>query len=171
MSCRRYGLGQDHSDHCRAHRHLSKDKEANTDYNADKLVANYDTTLAALKTLAAQYFAQYESKVFTSAATSKEELRDDVVGNAKFDMSTVKVTTKKVANGIQVTCEPVSGATKYNFYRATSLNGTYKLMLTKTTNTYTNTAVKKGMKYYYKVTVVVNGVESELSTHTGVRTW
>ena len=79
--------------------------------------------------------------------------------------------TKIAGKGIQVTCDVVPGATAYKFYRATSKNGTYKFMLEKTTNTYTNTKVTKGTKYFYKVTAVVNGVETEMTTHTGIRTW
>ena len=45
----------------------------------------------------------------------------------------------------------VSGATKYQVYRATSKNGKYKKIKTTKSKKFTNTSVKKGTKYFYKV--------------------
>ena len=45
----------------------------------------------------------------------------------------------------------VSGATKYDVYRATSESGTYTLIKTATTNSYTDTTATAGDTYYYKV--------------------
>ena len=45
----------------------------------------------------------------------------------------------------------VSGATKYDVYRATSESGTYTLIKTATTNSYTDTSATVGKTYYYKV--------------------
>ena len=45
----------------------------------------------------------------------------------------------------------VSGATKYDVYRATSESGAYTLKGTATTNSYTDTSATVGKTYYYKV--------------------
>ena len=56
-----------------------------------------------------------------------------------------------------------NGADSYNIYRATSKNGTYKKIASTTKNTYTNKSLTKGKTYYYKVTAVIDGEESEFS--------
>ena len=50
----------------------------------------------------------------------------------------------------------MDGAVSYKVYRATSENGTYKLMKTTTGTSYTNTSVTAGKTYYYKVVAVAN---------------
>ena len=48
----------------------------------------------------------------------------------------------------------VDGAVSYKIYRATSKNGTYSLMKTTTSSSYTNTNAVAGSRYYYKVVAV-----------------
>ena len=48
----------------------------------------------------------------------------------------------------------VTGASKYQVYRAGSQNGTYKLLGTTTKTNYTDTTASAGYTYYYKVKVV-----------------
>ena len=54
-------------------------------------------------------------------------------------------------NSIKVTWAAVSGATKYEVYRATSSTGTYALLTTTSYLYYTNGSVNTGTTYYYKV--------------------
>ena len=54
-------------------------------------------------------------------------------------------------NSIKVTWAAVSGATKYEVYRATSSAGAYSLLTTTSYLYYTNTSVNTGTTYYYKV--------------------
>lgn len=63
---------------------------------------------------------------------------------------------------IKLTWDKV-GADSYNIYRATSKSGTYKKIASTTKNTYTNKSLTKGKTYYYKVTAVIDGEESEFS--------
>ena len=55
---------------------------------------------------------------------------------------------------IKVSWEKVEGAKAYKVYRATSKTGTYKLMKTTTSTSYTNTSVEAGKTYYYKVKAI-----------------
>jgi uncharacterized protein YfiM (DUF2279 family) len=58
------------------------------------------------------------------------------------------------SNKIKLKWNPVSGATGYQIYRATSKSGTYikvAAITGRTNNTYTNTGLTKGKTYYYKV--------------------
>lgn len=48
----------------------------------------------------------------------------------------------------------VEGATSYRVYRSTSQTGTYKLMKTTNTTSYTNTSISHGTTYYYKVKAI-----------------
>jgi fibronectin type 3 domain-containing protein len=54
-------------------------------------------------------------------------------------------------NSIKLTWGAVYGANGYSVYRATSATGTYALLTTITTNTYTNVSLATGTTYYYKV--------------------
>lgn len=67
--------------------------------------------------------------------------------------STGKITLKWSA---------VSGAAKYEVYRADTKNGTYSLMYTTTGKSYTNTSSNAGYTYYYKVRAISkNGNKSD----------
>ena len=54
-------------------------------------------------------------------------------------------------NSIQLTWAAVAGATKYELYRATSANGSYKLLTTTAALSYTNKSVNTGTAYYYRL--------------------
>ena len=63
----------------------------------------------------------------------------------------VSIALKSSNNKPRLTWKAVKGASKYEIYRATSKNGTYKLMKTTDGTSYTNTSAKAGKTYYYKV--------------------
>ena len=64
----------------------------------------------------------------------------------------MKITT---SNGSpRLTWNAVTGAAKYEVYRATSKNGSYTKMFTTSNLSYTNTSAKAGTTYYYKVKAV-----------------
>lgn len=54
-------------------------------------------------------------------------------------------------SSIKVTWGSVAGANGYKLYRATSANGTYSLVTTTSSASYTNTGLTTGTTYYYKV--------------------
>ena len=62
---------------------------------------------------------------------------------------------------VKLTWEKISGATGYQVYRATSRDGTYKLMETVTGTTYTDTSSKAGKTYYYKVKAVAKSSSAD----------
>ena len=75
----------------------------------------------------------------------------------------VKIGNSASSGKPQLTWNAVSGATSYKVYRATSQNGTYSLLGTVTTTSYTNTGAKAGVTYYYKVKAVNSAGESAYS--------
>ena len=56
----------------------------------------------------------------------------------------------------KVTWEAVDGAVSYEVYRATTKDGTYKLMKTTTSTSYTNTSITTYETYYYRVVAVAS---------------
>ncbi len=55
------------------------------------------------------------------------------------------------STSIKLTWGGISGASGYEIYRSTAASGTYTLLKAQTLLTYTNTALKTGTTYYYKV--------------------
>ena len=74
--------------------------------------------------------------------------------NRCCDLAKPTVSIKLNSGDPKVTWKKVSGATKYRIYRATSKNGTYKLIKTTTKTGYTDTTAKAGKTYYYKVKAI-----------------
>lgn len=58
---------------------------------------------------------------------------------------------KKANNAVTISWNAVSGADKYQVYRATSKDGKYSLLFTTAKTTVKNTGLKSGKTYYYKV--------------------
>ncbi len=75
----------------------------------------------------------------------------------------VKIGHSAASGKPMLTWNAVSGATSYKVYRATSQNGTYSLLGTVTTTSYTNTGAKAGTTYWYKVKAVNSAGESAYS--------
>ncbi len=81
-----------------------------------------------------------------------------------FKINPAKVTSLKQSAAystpnIKMSWTKVKGAAGYEVYRGDTKNGSYKLLKTVTTNTCTNSGLKAGSKYYYKVRAykTVNG--------------
>lgn len=58
---------------------------------------------------------------------------------------------RKSSSSIMVSWGAVGGRTKYEVWRSTSANGKYTCIKTTTSTSYTNTGLKKGTTYYYKI--------------------
>ncbi|MGN0659795.1 MAG: PQQ-binding-like beta-propeller repeat protein [Emergencia sp.] len=102
-------------------------------------------------------FTSVDIKVNSKAVSAKNAAAKKAIKASR--VSSVKVTAgKKKAT---VTWKKVSGATGYQVSRATSKNGTYKVMKTTTSLKYTNTSLTSGKTYYYKVRAyrTINGVK------------
>ena len=80
--------------------------------------------------------------------------------------SNVKAS-KASSTSIKVTWSKVSGAKKYEVYRATSKSGKYTKVATVTATNYTNKKLSKGKTYYYKV-VACGSTSSANSTYSTI---
>lgn len=95
---------------------------------------------------------------FKDGGDSDEEGPADVVGGYVARPTGTKVSDLKVKQSkknLDVSWDEAHGAVKYQIYRSESLKGTYKKIATvKGKTSYTDTKVKKGKTYYYKVRAV-----------------
>ncbi len=64
---------------------------------------------------------------------------------------TIYASSATSANSISITWSKISGATSYDVYRAASAGGAYTKLASVTANTFTDTGLKSGTTYYYKV--------------------
>ena len=76
------------------------------------------------------------------------------------DITAITVSSSQM----KLTWSPVSGATSYYVYGATSSSGTYTKIATVTTPSYTNTGLWAGTTYYYKVQSVNSAGSSSYSS-------
>ena len=80
------------------------------------------------------------------------------------------VSASNVASSgkVKLSWEPVEGAVQYKVYRATSKTGSYRLMKTTTSTTYTNTSAEVGKAYWYKVKAIHSN-ENANSAYSSVK--
>ena len=92
------------------------------------------------------------------------------VSGKTLNSTKIKTITTEKSKKITLTWKKVSGVTGYQIYRSTSKNGTYEKIATvknaKTTS-YTDTSVKAGKTYYYKIrTYKKNGEKTDVSSYS-----
>ena len=117
----------------------------------------YTTTGTSYTNSKAEAGKTYYYKVMAVAAkTAANSVASEIVSRT-CDLAQPKVTGKvTLAGNPKLSWSKVDGAVSYKVYRATSENGTYKLMKTTAGTSYTNTSVTAGKTYYYKVVAVAN---------------
>lgn len=93
----------------------------------------WNKTVAASCTGKAVYTATYQSRLYAP---------------------TVKVTNNAASGKPVVSWNAVTGAAQYEVYRATAKNGTYVRLAATAKRTYTDSAAKAGVTYYYKVKAI-----------------
>ena len=84
----------------------------------------------------------------------KSEKSNIVNRTCDLAQPTIKLSNVASTGKIKVSWEKIEGAVKYEVWRATSKNGTYKRITTTTNTSVTNTSVEAGKTYYYKVVAV-----------------
>ena len=83
--------------------------------------------------------------------------------------SGLNLTTVASSGKPQLTWKAVNNADKYEVYRATSKNGTYKKMYTTKSTKYVNTSSTAGTTYYYKVKAIDNDNVKAASNYSGIK--
>jgi len=74
--------------------------------------------------------------------------------------------TANSETSISISWSYVSGATEYNIYRSTSLNGYYSYVNYTSSTSYTDTWLSSGTTYYYKVSASNSSGEGSQSSYT-----
>ena len=164
---------------------------------AEKIVGKNGTLFDLAAKIGAEDYIRFTTAHFsTFAVVDKDEAEKlmqkqnaarvkELMQSAKFKVTTTKTSKKSVK--VQVTAKSsktllsdiksLGYTLKYQFYRSTKKSADYKVIKTKTTNTFTNTKGTRGTKYYYKARVLVYDgktlvAKSELrQCGWGSRTW
>ena len=93
--------------------------------------------------------------------------------NRRCDLEQPVLTASNVKSTgkIKLSWNAVPGASKYELYRATSKNGTYKLYKTTTNTSFVNTSTTVGAGYYYKLKAIhKNSAANSAFSETKLRT-
>ena len=144
----------------------------------DAFVAEYENLEDDPYTAATVYnaYAQVANKAELLAAEDalKELINPDEAAKAYVQDLSIKARSTKTSKGVKVTIKAdvqelldAGYTVEYKFYRSTKSNknfGTAKV--TKTENTYLNTAGTKGTRYYYKAKLVVKNAAGEVVATT-----
>lgn len=108
---------------------------------------------------------------YVVSETADGALSDDsstVSATAHQDAPVVTASNVLKTGKVKLTWKAIPGAAGYKIYRATTKEGTYKLMYTASSTTYTNSSATAGKYYYYKVVAVdAEGNESAESSIVG----
>ena len=118
-----------------------------------KLSTVTSTSLTNASTTAGKtYYYKVKAIHSNSAANSAYS----VVDSRTCDLPQPDVTVSNVASTgkIKLSWAKISGAVKYEIYRATSKDGTYTKLSTVTGTSLTNTSTTAGKTYYYKVKAI-----------------
>ena len=112
-----------------------------------------------------------EDEIDAAATAALVAKLTPVARSAKTAKGYIKVTTNldKSDKAIISDLKDAGYTVKYRFYRSTKKSANYKSALTKQATTYTNTAGKKGTKYYYKVQVRAYDASGKLVAKTALK--
>jgi len=113
-------------------------------YSGYNIIAYHSATLDQFM----NYYGQYE---YLNALTKTVSY--------KSQKTPLLAIEKNAAGRSRLFWTKTTSTSKYKVYRATSKNGTYKLIKTTTAKNYTDTTAKYGVKYYYKVRSVKSGTD------------
>ena len=116
-----------------------------------------DTTASTGK----KYYYKVKAVCESGASSSYSSVKN---GYSKCAAPEVEITLS--GKKPKLTWSKVSGAKKYEVYRATSKSGSYKKIKTTSSTMFTDSSAKKGKTYYYKVKVVAStsSANSDYST-------
>ena len=121
----------------------STSKNGNYYFMIEKSGTSYTNTSA---TAGKKYYYQ------VIAYLSNGEPRESTVKYRTCDLAKPEAMSSLNSDGYpKLIWKSVKNSTSYDVYRATSKNGTYKLMKNTTSTSYVNTSATNGKTYYYKV--------------------
>lgn len=124
--------------------------EAGTYSLVATVTSGVSTTNSGL-TMGQNYYYKLRSYKLVDGVKVYSNFTTVVSAQATPPAPTTMVATKASASSVKLTWGTVSGTTGYEVYRSTSSGGTYSLLKSSTSNSYTDTSLTKNVTYYYKV--------------------
>ena len=164
-------------------------KDANDDENNDSVVYDqyYSESGSIVGTVAYDYawldegvqyyyyvvaYGEKETKIASYA--SKDSVSKAIASGKPAGVIYKGKITPKLKNSkkgqVKITYNKITGAKKYEIYRATKKNGKYKKITSTKKTTYTDKKVKKGKTYYYKIVATgKNALKADLKVTSSVK--
>lgn len=94
----------------------------------------------------------YKVRAFTTTPTGRVYGNFSSIVSAKTALNAPTMTLKsESSSSIRIAWLAVPGATAYQIYRSSTINGTYAWVSTTSSSSYLNTGLSTGTTYYYKV--------------------
>ncbi len=127
--------------------------------NYQKIATAAGTNVSYIDTglrMGTQYFYKIEATVKSYKTTDKSGMSNEV-GGYPIGTASITAVTVNPQGKLSIAWNPVGDVQGYQIYRSTVLSGPYTLLATvagPNTVNYTDTAVEKGITYYYKVALV-----------------
>ena len=141
-----------------------------------KFTTSHFSTFAVVEKADAEKLIAKQNADKINSLTKEAKLKVTTSKTAKKSIK-VKITGVKNSNSLIKEADARGYTVKYKFYKSTRKASKYIALKTKDTDTYINTAGKKGTKYYYKAKVLVYDgknliAQTELKQcRYGVRSW
>ena len=113
----------------------------------------YDVTPGKTYSIKVRAYSTVDSKqILGNGEVAKVTVPKDFA--SKLRTPVVSISNVAKTGCLRLTWDKVPNADQYKIYRATSSNGTYKLLYTTAYTSFSNTSVTAGSTYYYKVVAV-----------------
>ncbi len=141
-----------------------------------KFTTSHFSTFAVVEKADAEKIIEKQNADKINSLIREAKLKATTSKTAKKSIK-VKITGVKNSNSLIKEAKAMGYTVKYKFYKSTRKASKYIALKTKDTDTYINTAGKKGTKYYYKAKVMVYDgknliAQTELKQcRYGVRSW
>ena len=141
-----------------------------------KFTTSHFSNFAVVEKADAEKIIEKQNVDKINSLTKEAKLKATTSKTAKKSIK-VKIGEAKNSNSLIKEAKAMGYTVKYKFYRSTKKSSKYIALKTKDTDTYINTAGKKGTKYYYKAKVLVYDgktliAQTELKQCSyGARTW
>ena len=141
-----------------------------------KFTTSHFSTFAVVEKADAEKIIEKQNADKINSLTKEAKLKATTSKTTKKSIK-VKIGEAKNSNSLIKEAKAIGYTVKYKFYRSTKKSSKYIALKTKDTDTYINTAGKKGTKYYYKAMVLVYDgktliAQTELKQcRYGVRSW
>ena len=142
---------------------------ANGTYTLAVTTTSSTCTNSSLAPNTTYYYKVAASNSYGDSAQSNYVLAATTSNTAPSTPTNLRVTSTS-STSISLAWNTVTGAANYKVYRSTSANGTYDLITTTTSYTYTNNSLIPNTTYYYKVAASNSYGDSVQSSYLSAQT-